>query len=83
MQPVALFDENGDMRKTSKVALKHKIQIMLGVHNQEPPSVVILDSYAILWTIPWPTAPAKISDIISAAVKTILRRVKLTSILNL
>lgn len=76
LQSTALFDENGDMRTTSKAALKNKIQILSGVRNQEPPTVVILDGCAILWTVPWPAAPAKVSAFITAAVATILRRVQ-------
>lgn len=82
LQPTALFYENGDMRTTSKAAMKNKIQIMSGVRNQEPPTVIILDGCAILWTVPWPSAPAKVSVFITAAVTTILRRAHSASVLH-
>ncbi|KAL8560458.1 hypothetical protein ACOMHN_054361 [Nucella lapillus] len=80
--PTALFDETGDMRTTSKAVLKNKINIVCGVRNKPSPSVVVLDGCAILWTVPWPAAPAQVSAFINAAITTILRRADNTSVLH-
>ncbi|KAL8571528.1 hypothetical protein ACOMHN_056823 [Nucella lapillus] len=80
--PTALFDETGDMRTTSKAVLKNKIKIVCGVRNKPSPSVVVLDGCAILWTVPWPAAPAQVSAFINAAITTILRRADNTSVLH-
>ena len=66
--PTALFDNSGEMRKTSKSVLKNKLQVMCGMRNRQLPAVVILDACALLWTIPWPASPAKVSAFIDAAV---------------
>ena len=76
LHPTALFDEDGDMRTTSKAALKNKIQILRSVRNQQPPTVVVLDGCAVLWTVPWPAVPAKVSAFIAAAVDAILQRIQ-------
>ncbi|KAL8616218.1 hypothetical protein ACOMHN_058335 [Nucella lapillus] len=80
--PTALFDETGDMRTTSKAVMKNKIKIVCGVRNKPSPSVVVLDGCAILWTVPWPAAPAQVSAFINAAITTILRRADNTSVLH-
>jgi hypothetical protein len=80
--PTALFDETGDMRTTRKAVLKNKIQILCGVHNQPSPSVVVLDGCAILWTVPWPAAPAQVSAFINAAINKILGRADNTTVLH-
>ena len=59
--PTALFDDSGEMRKTSKSVLKTKLQVKLGMRNRQPPMVVILDACVLLWTVPWPASPAKVS----------------------
>ncbi|KAL8582263.1 hypothetical protein ACOMHN_037020 [Nucella lapillus] len=80
--PTALFDETGDMRTTSKAVLKNKIKIVCGVRNKPSPSIVVLDGCAILWTVPWPAAPAQVSAFINAAITTILRRADNTLVLH-
>ena len=44
----ALFDDRGEMRKTSKSVPKTKLQVQCGTRNQPPPIVVILDTCAVL-----------------------------------
>ena len=39
--PTALFDDSGEMRKTSKFVLKTKLQVMCGMWNRQLPKVVI------------------------------------------
>ena len=45
--PSALFDENGELRSTSKSVLKSKIKVESSQRNQDCPEVVILDGCAI------------------------------------
>ena len=71
---MALFDDCGEMRKTNKAVLKNKLQILTEKRNVCLPQVVILDACAIFWTVPWPAAPAKVSNFVSAAVTTIMSR---------
>ena len=63
--PLALFDNNGDMCATQKSVLKNKLQVITGKCNQKPPSVIILDACALLWRVPWPASPAKVSDFVN------------------
>ena len=49
--PTALFADNGDMRTTSKSALKNKLQILSEEQDAEPPVITIVDGCALLWTI--------------------------------
>ena len=71
--PTALFDETGDMRTTSKAVLKNKLIVSSVVRNQPSLSVLVLDGCAILWTVPWPAAPAQVSAFVNAAIAVILR----------
>ena len=80
--PTALFDDSGEMRKTSKSVLKTKLQVVCGMQNRQLPKVVILDGCALLWTVPWPASPAKVSDFINAAVTSIMERMEATTILH-
>ena len=41
---------------------------MCGMRNRKLPKVVILDGCALLWTVPWPASPTKVSAFINAAV---------------
>ena len=81
--PTALFDDSGEMRKTSKSVLNNKLQVVCGLRNRQLPKVVILDGCALLWTVPWPASPAKVSDFINAAVTNIIERMETTTILNM
>ncbi len=76
--PTALFDDSGEMRKTSKSVLKTKLQVLCGMRNRQLPKVVILDACALLWTVPWPALPAKVSAFVNAAVSSIMERVGTT-----
>ena len=80
--PSAMFDENGELRSTNKSVLKNKIKVECGQRNKEPPVVVILDGCAILWTVPWPASPAKVSAFVNNAVATITKYVQTTQILH-
>ena len=44
--------------------------------------MVILDACALLWTVPWPAIPARVSAFANAAVSRIMERVETTSILH-
>lgn len=81
--PLALFDNNGDMCVTQKSVLKNKLQVVSGKGNQKPPSVIILDACALLWRVPWPASPAKVSDFLNEAVIKILRYAEAASILHI
>ena len=78
----ALFDDSGEMRETSKSMLKTKLKVMCGMWNRQLPKVVILDGCALLWTVPWPASPAKVSAFINAAVISIMERIETTTILH-
>ncbi len=52
------------------------------MRNRQLPKVVILDACDLLWTVPWPALPAKVSAFVSAAVSSIMERVGTTSILH-
>jgi len=80
--PTALFEDSGEMRKTSKSVLKNKLQVLCGMRNRQIPKVVILDGCALLWTVPWPASPAKVSAFIDAAVASITERMETTTILH-
>ena len=73
LHSTALFDNNGDMRSTSKSVLKSSIQILSGTRTLHPPTVIIVGGCALLWTAPWPSSPARVSDFISAAVTCFMR----------
>ncbi len=62
--------------------LKTKLRVLCGMRNRQLPKVVILDACALLWTVPWPALPAKVSAIVNAAVSSIMERVGTTSILH-
>ena len=51
LHPTALFAYNGDMRTTSKSALKNKLQILSEEQDAEPPVITIVDGCALLWTL--------------------------------
>jgi len=70
------------MRKTSKLVLKTKLQVVCGIQNRQPPKVVILNGCALLWTVPWPASPAKVFDFINAAVASIMERMETTTVLH-
>jgi len=38
--PTALFDYNGEMRKTSKSVLKKKLQVVCGMWNRQLPKAI-------------------------------------------
>ncbi len=80
--PTALFDDSGEMRKTSKSVLKTKLQVLCGMRNCQLPKVVILDACTLLWTVLWPALPAKVSAFVNAAVSSIMERVGTISILH-
>ena len=80
--PTALFDDSGEMRKTTKSVLKTKLQVMCGMRNRQLPKVVILDGCALLWTVPWPALPAQVLAFINAAVTSIMERIETTTILH-
>ena len=80
--PPALFDKNGNMRSTSKSVLKTKIKVECSQRHQVPAEVVILDGCAILWTLPWPASPAKVSALIKAAVARIMYYINTTQVLH-
>ena len=80
--PSSLFDSNGDMRTTSKSVLKSKIKVECSQRNLGPCDVVILDACAVLWTVPWPASPAKVSDFVIAAVFSIMRHLYSTKVLH-
>ena len=77
--PTSLFDEKGDMRVTSKAALKNRMRTMSCSRREESPTVIILDGCAILWTVLWPAAPAKVSDFVTSAVTNLMGRIQSAS----
>lgn len=73
--PTSLFDENGDMRTTNKSVLKNKITTPVSKSSTlEPPTVIVVDACALLWSVAWPSGPARVSDYIDAVVTALLRR---------
>ena len=54
--PASLFDEHGIMRMQAKAALKTKLQINIPSRFTAPPGVVIIDGWALLWTVHWPAS---------------------------
>jgi len=42
-----------------------------------------MDGCALLWTVPWPASPAKVSGFINAAVTSTTERIKTTAILHM
>jgi len=80
--PTAFFDDSGEMRNTSKSMLKTKLQVVCGIWNKQPHKVVILDGSALLWTVPWPPSPTKVSDFINGAVASIMERMETTRVLH-
>ena len=81
--PSALFGADGEMRTTSKSVLKSKIKVECSLRKHDPSDVVIVDGCAVLWTIPWPAAPAKVSTFVEAAVSSLVRHVDEAKILHI
>ena len=79
----ALVDESGEMRNTAKSILKTKMQVQCGIRNKEAPKVIIIDGCALLWTIPWPANPAKVSTFIDKVVANIEGRVDAAQVLHI
>lgn len=50
--PTALFDETGEIRKTSKSVLMTKIHVQCDTRSKKTPAVVILDGRAVFWAVP-------------------------------
>ena len=48
--------------------------MVCGLRNRQLPKVVILDGCTLLWTVPWPASPAKMSEFINAAVNNIMEK---------
>ena len=47
------------------------------------PTALFMDACALLWTVPWPALPAKVSAFVNAAVSSIMERVETSCVYNL
>lgn len=63
--PTSMFNDNGEMRATSKSVLKRKLHQHQSNRNTRDPDVIIIDGCAILWSIHWPKN-ATVQDYIDA-----------------
>ena len=54
--PTSMYEDSGDMRITkTKSVLKRKLQVEKSARTVSKPGAIIIDGYAIPWTIHWPT----------------------------
>jgi hypothetical protein len=81
--PASLFDDDGHMRQTNKSVLKNKLKVECSTRSIEHPKVLIIDGCALLWTVAWPTPPAKVSDYVTAVVNSIWIRIVSTAIVHI
>ena len=61
----SLFGESGAMRAQSKAVLKTKLQAEQSSLIQGVPDDVIIDGFAMLWTVHWPANGAVEDDLIN------------------
>ena len=64
------------------MSIVSRVNIEINFFSQIYNEVVLLDEYAILWTLPWPASPAKVSALITAAIACIMYFINTTQVLH-